>query len=103
MKKNDNIVLLEETEGAIRHNVMKLETLEERRKMLHKLRDHVLLMSEVQALPQLARESYYQTVFVVFKYLRANRQLGREAHRFDWWVLDELLDMISNFLYHDGV
>ena len=103
MNKNDYIVLLEETESAIRHSVMKLRTLEERRKMLHKLRDHVLFMSEVQALPQLVRESYHETVFTVFRYFHVNRQLGRKAHRFDAPVLDKLLDVISNFMYHDGV
>ena len=103
MKKNDHIVLLEETEGAIRNSVMKLKTREERQKMLHKLRDHVLFMSEVQALPQLVRESYHETVFTVFRYFHVNQQLGREAHRFDAPVLDKLLDVISNFMYHDGV
>ena len=103
MNKNDYIVLLEETESAIRHSVMKLKTLEERRKMLHKLRDHVLFMSEVQALPQLVRESYHETVFTVFRYFHVNRQLGRKAHRFDAPVLDKLLDVISNFMYNDGV
>lgn len=103
MKKTNDIVLLEETGEAIRSEVMKLQALEERRKMLHKLRDYVMFLNEVQALPQLVRERYYRTVFAVFKYLRANRQLGREAHRFDGRVLDGLLDVISNFMYHDGV
>ena len=103
MKKTNDIVLLEETGEAIRSEVMKLQALEERRKMLHKLRDYVMFLSEVQALPQLVRESYHETVFTVFRYLHVNRQLGREAHRFDAPVLDKLLDVISNFMYHDGV
>ena len=103
MEKERDIALVEETEGAIRNSVMKLKTLEERRKMLHKLRDCVLFMSEVQALPQLVRESYHETVFTVFRYFHVNQQLGREAHRFDAPVLDKLLDMISKILYDDGV
>ena len=103
MKKNGNIALVEETESAIRNNVMKLKTREERQKMLHRLRECALFMSEVQALPQLVRERFYEAFFPVFKYLRANRQMGREAHRFDAPVLDKLFDIISKILHDDEV
>ena len=103
MEKERDISLVEETESAIRQGVMKLKTREERQKMLHRLRECVLFMSEVQALPQLVRERFYEAFFPMFRYLRANRQLGREAHRFDVPVLDKLLDVISKILHDDGV
>ena len=103
MKEERDIALVEETESAIRNNVMKLKTREERQKMLHMLQDYVMHMSNVQACHQLVREHYYACAFAVFKYLRANRQLGREAHRFDAPVLDKLLDVISKILHDDGV
>ena len=103
MKEERDVMLLGETREAIRKELKKLDSPRDRNEVLIRLRDYVIHMDDVQACPQLPREKYYACTFAAFKYLRANRQLGRKVHLIDRKVLRSFLDIISDFQYHDGV
>ena len=96
------ILLLQETERALREAVERLESAEERHEMLVRVGDFVQFMNSVQRMPMVTRLSYYRAAFATYNLLRVNHQLGRRVGAFDADVYMEITKILSKLLVENG-
>ena len=97
------ILLLQETERALREAVERLESAEERHEMLVRVGDFVQFMNSVQRMPMVARLSYYRAAFATYNLLRVNQQLGRRVGAFDDGVYTGIVRILSKLLVENRI
>ena len=68
--------------GEFKHALRDIDQREELLWVLRLLSSYWELMEEVQRLPWRLRLKYFACTFLIFNYLRLQKQLGREDHSF---------------------
>ena len=68
--------------GEFKHALRDIDQRDELLWVLRLLSSYWELMEEVQRLPWRLRLKYFACTFLIFNYLRLQRQLGREDHSF---------------------
>ena len=93
---------LQETGRALREAAERLEDPQERHLMLVRTCEFLEFMQRVQAMPMVARLSYYRAAFATYNLLRVNSQLGRRVGMFDADVYMEITKIMSKLLVENG-
>ena len=98
----NEIKLLQETEQALREAAERIADKAERKEMLVRTCEFLEFMQRVQAMPMVARLSYYRAAFATYNLLRVNCQLGRRVGMFDADVYMEITKIMSKLLVENG-
>ena len=97
MEEKNNI----ELEKALREALKGLDRDNGLGAVLRMLADYVDCLENVQLLPILTRLKYYNGAFVMFDYLRRNRQLGRKEGLFDANVMKNLYKVFRRLTHEE--
>lgn len=74
---------------------------DDRQRILELLQSYMQLMERLQATPWRLRLKYFVCTFFIYDYLRRNKQLGREEHRFADQVMKHIYRTFET-LRNDG-